>query len=553
MSERFRWVLALTSGLLLGLAFPPFPFPWLAWVAYLPLIGALRNCEWRTAAALASSTHMIAYAIAGYWVVVHPDLFTRASSAAGMVWLASVAALPWIASTVNQRKDGTLSAAWLIGVSGIMEWLQLHTELGFPWPALGHTQSEFEPFNQLAEIAGVPGLSIWVLGINVGLYSVLRIRSRRSWGLALGVVGLIVGPALLGSYLLDEANTTEDSRTDEIRILAIQPSISLEHWLDPTSSRRIESLVDLTETALANSRLEEAGHDLIVWPETAIPPTNLGEPIPLGTLRDQVARWQIPVLSGAIEVVAGSEPNSPYRNAAFLIDPQSPVVQSYRKQRLVPFAEYVPYSTRFSFLRRLAVPSGGVWGYTPGTRDGLFQLRPRWSESRMLASIKSAPARSATIQSASIQSTPREFGAKHIGVLICFESSFGYLAGRLARGGADIIVVLTQDGWWGKSFGYQQHLAFNRLRAIETRLPLAQVSATGITALISPSGRVVSKMGWMESGSSTWSVATRQLASTDTFYTRFGDWPGPLCAVFTAFLILIRVHRRKRARNRTWN
>ncbi|MFV1981162.1 MAG: nitrilase-related carbon-nitrogen hydrolase, partial [Rhodothermia bacterium] len=203
------------------------------------------------------------------------------------------------------------------------------------------------------------------------------------------------------------------------------------------------------------------------------------------------------------------------------------------------------------------------------------QIRPRWSESRLLASIQStsilvppiqfAPIRFAPRQLAPIQPAPREvaprevaprevapreFGSKLIGVLICFESSFGYLARRLARGGADVIVVLTQDGWWGKSAGYQQHLAFNRLRAIETRLPLAQVSATGITALISPSGRVVSSMGWMERGSLSWSMATRRFGSTDTLYTRFGDWPGPLSAIFIAFLILTGVHRRSRTRNR---
>jgi len=529
MSERFRWVLALTSGLLLGLAFPPFPFPWLAWVAYVPLIGALRDCDWRTSAVLASATHLIAYAIAGHWVLLHPDPFTRASSGAGMVWLASVAALPWITSTVNRRKDGTLSLAWLVGVGGIMEWLQLHTELGFPWPALGHTQSEFEPFNQLSELTGVTGLSMWVMGINVGLYSVLRTRSGTRWILALGVAGLIVAPAWLGSYLFGEASRTKDPHTDEIRILAIQPSMSLVHWLDPTSGTRVDSLVDLTETALATARLDEPGHDLIVWPETAIPPTDLQAPARLDGLKDRVGRWGIALLSGAIEVVAGSEPNSPYRNAAFLIDPNSPVVRSYRKQRLVPFAEYVPYSTRLPLLQRLAVPSGGVWGYTPGTRDGLFQIRPRWSESRLLASNQWARA-----QLASAQFAPKEFRSKHIGVLICFESSFGHLARRLARRGADVIVVLTQDGWWRKSFGYQQHLAFNRLRAIETRLPLAQVSATGITALIS-----------------TWSVATRQLGSTETLYTRFGDWPGPLCVMLIAFLILTRVYRRSRIRNRT--
>jgi len=120
MSKRFRWVLALTSGILLGLAFPPFPFPWLAWVAYVPLISSLRNCDWRQTAILAGSSHMVAYLIAGHWVLLHADPYTRAASAAGMVWLVSLSALPWIAATVNHRENGRLSALWLVGTIGIL-------------------------------------------------------------------------------------------------------------------------------------------------------------------------------------------------------------------------------------------------------------------------------------------------------------------------------------------------------------------------------------------------------------------------------------------------
>lgn len=499
MSARFRWFLVFASGALLGLSYPPLPFPWLAWIAFIPLLMVVRKADWRTAAGSAFVAHLLAYGIAGYWVLLHPDGYTRWASGAGMIWLALLATLPWAGATLARHPGSFPAGLWLVAGVGSLEMFHLYAEAGFPWQAVGHTQSSFEPFNQLAEYGGVVGLSVWVLMINLAVGHSVAAVGRARLQRALVALALVVVPALIGIHRIDHFERQADTPVTPLRVLAVQPSLPVAAWLDARSEARLESLVTMTDTAFDRAASKARKIDLVVWPETALPPMDLHDPSARHRLLQLAADWDAPVLSGAIEVVSG-EGGSRFRNAAVLIDSSTDTVRSYRKQRLVPFAEHVPYSTQFPFLHRLAVPSGGVWGYAPGKKDGLFDLK-----------------------------------TSRLGVLICFESVIGDMARRLVLADASVIAILTQDGWWGDTFGYRQHLAFNRLRAIETRRPVLQVAATGITAQIRPSGRIENRLGWMERSSASLSPRPRH---GQTIYARVGDWPGYACLILITLLIL---------------
>jgi apolipoprotein N-acyltransferase len=142
-----------------------------------------------------------------------------------------------------------------------------------------------------------------------------------------------------------------------------------------------------------------------------------------------------------------------------------------------------------------------------------------------------------------------DIGSARFGTMICFESLFDDVARAYALKGADFLVTITQDGWWGNSFGYRQHLAFNRLRAIETGLPLVQVAVSGHTAVISPDGRITVRSGWMERGA--W-IASLGAGGTSTPFVRYGDVLSlaalPLVLLFALALTPAGAARRFRGR-----
>lgn len=499
MSKRFWWGLAVSGGLLLGFSFPPLPLAWLAWIALVPLVQLVSHNDWRASTGMVFVAHLIAYLVAGYWVLLHPDPYTRWASTAGIVWLSALGTLPWLAAS-RTRTSLRRYLSLMAGI-GSVEIFQLHSDLGFPWPLLGHTHAAFEPFNQLAEFGGVTGLSIWIVGINVTISYAIDMRRERPWRPVTALALLIIVPTVTGSVRLDSVGGENQRRKQEgLTVVGIQPAIGVRTWSIPDDTTRVDSLRTITRQLLAKARRRLSDIDLIVWPETAIPPIDLGQIDERETLSHLTGQWPTFLLTGGIEVLATTS-GSPYRNSVFLINGDSTGIRTYHKRRLVPFAEYVPYSNLLPVLRRLAVPAGGVWGYTPGERQGLFAVG---NETR-------------------------------IGTLICFESLFGSMASELARAGASAIVVITQDGWWGNSSGYRQHIAFNRLRAIETRLPVIQVAATGISAEINRRGRLVGAIGWMERGSV---IATIPPRRSETLYILLGDWPGYLCLILALFLIL---------------
>ncbi|MGD8414055.1 MAG: apolipoprotein N-acyltransferase [Candidatus Latescibacterota bacterium] len=497
MSKRFWWVFAVSGGLLLGLSFPPLPFPWLAWMALLPLLWVIKHCDWRQSAVAAFVAHVIAYLAAGYWVMLHPDPYTRWASAAGIVWLAVLSTIPWtVAARARTRIRRLL---WLFAGIGSVEMFQLYSDLGFPWLLLGHTQAAFEPFNQLAELGGVTGLSMWIVGINIAIWSVIDRWHQTKWIVVAVLVLLIAIPAVTGSVRLEQTNSEVDE-ANEVKVVGIQPALAVRSWRVAEDASRVDSLQVITDRLLEAAGLRPSEVNLIIWPETTIPPTNLSDAAGRQFVRDLQRSWHTSLLSGAIELVPSSN-GSPFRNAVVFIRGDSTVISLYRKRRLVPFAEHVPYSDLFPVLRRLAVPAGGVWGYEAGNHPGLFTLGDKTK----------------------------------IGTMICFESVFGYLSRELSRAGASLLVVVTQDGWWGDSFGYRQHVAFTRLRAIETGLPIVQVAATGVSARINRRGHIEGALDWMERGAL---VATVRPHRVETLYIELGDWPGELSVILALFLIL---------------
>jgi apolipoprotein N-acyltransferase len=457
------WVLPIGSGVLLGLSFPPYGMGPMGWIALVPLF-----IRWTQAQSVrhlyveAYACFLVACVIAFHWVVLHPVRDAAAASLGGLLFFPLLLSLPAALALPFRKRWGLLSGLLVLIVLHVsMEWALHHGPFAFPWPLLAHTQSTFDPFRQMVDLSGPSVLSAWILLLNAGATAALMAPRRWIRGAAIGTVAmLLVGSALYGQRRT-EANMRVEAHT---RALLVQPGLEASAWADLESPERLSRLLRLSTTALDTT----SPADVVIWPETALylPADSATWSTKISQLISWSARQNTTLLTGAIEAVGRDAVHKGrYYNAALLIDTTR--VQAYRKNYLVPFAEFVPLIDQVPGLRRLRVPSGGVAGYERG------RLQP-------------------TLVGDTFQA----------GALICFESLFthhirSYVDPASTARPIDFMVTIAQDGWWGPSAGYQQHIAFSQLRAIATRRAMAFVTVSGRTGLIDPHGRLSAATEWM--------------------------------------------------------
>jgi len=241
--------------------------------------------------------------------------------------------------------------------------------------------------------------------------------------------------------------------------------------------------------------------DIIVWPETSVPFVfGADDPNELA-LRARVKQWGVPLVLGAVRVAAPAEPARGQReiitNSAVLLPGTDNTGGTYDKIHLVPFGEYVPWN----------LPLGPLV-----TAVGDFR--------------------------AGKENTVIPHGTLRLGVPICYEIIFPNLVRRFVLGGANLIVTITNDAWFGRTSAPYQHFATAVFRAVENRTPVARAANTGISGFIDARGRILSSTGLF-----TEATAVRELtlrSSRPTVYTRYGDVFAYLCSVVSVLLLLLR-------------
>lgn len=514
-SRARRNALAASTGALLGLGFPPFPFPVLAWGALVPLLILwAEQPSARKTYTDACGAFLITFLVAFQWPLLHHNPDTALLSVPAMVAIPLWMAVPFgISSACRQRLGNHAALALLVALFILMEWGLRRGPFALPWALLGHSQAEFFPLNRLARFGGAPLLTAFVLAANVlGATILLSIR-KTTWknhggsrpvlrflrtGSPVLVSGVALGAGLIAAFLPRDAPGEAGA---PLTLALIQPGIPAETWANFDDTQAVHTLLSMYDA------LDPASIDLAIWPETALPPGN--EPL-RRLVRRHVETRGVPLLTGAIDEAPDGNPDHAVRfwfNTARYARPGQPDAV-YRKRRLVPFAEGVPFENRWPLMRRLAIPAGGVAGYVPGTSSALMD----------------------------IDGVP-------FGVLICFETLFDDDAREYAGNGAQFLIAITQDGWWRNSFGYRQHLAFNRLRAIETGRPFVQTSVSGSTASVRPDGAIEAHIGWMERRVAIVRIGP---ATNPTPYMRWGDVVSPaagVIALILSFLAFVRPRR----------
>ncbi|HEY8835380.1 MAG TPA: apolipoprotein N-acyltransferase, partial [Chthoniobacterales bacterium] len=395
------------------------------------------------------------------------------------------------------------------------EWVRGWLFSGFGWNGLGVALHQNWPAIQIAELTGVVGLSFVIAFANVIAVTLpLRLfaearshRMRPHFDLTLTMIGVV---AVFAFGLHRVQNLPSPNL---LRIAAVQTNIPQTDKFHPDYADQILNTCDQL-SALAVEREPDLG--LMVWPEGSIPGVFGHDAWVLQFSQTIAQRSGTDLLLGV-----DNEENDRSYNAALLVSPTGES-QLYRKVHLVPFGEYVPL--RHSFPLFAAIASTWVPGdFAAGTEHTVFHLTNR--------AIRVAP-------------------------LICFEDTVGELVRHFVLNGADILIDITNDGWFLQSAGSQQHLANAIFRCVENRRPMVRAANTGITCFIDEFGRLVRATSHVpnESGRLTSSLQdktgntfTRGVligemnvpqARQLTFYAQHGEWFAKCCAVVTAIVIV---------------
>ncbi len=500
---------AAASGLVLGAAFLPLPLGGLAWIAFVPLLAAL---ERRLAAGGGAASGFrlgyvagLAFFLTGtHWIALLSDVATTVHWIKYLGWLLAggYLALYWglaVALAAFLARRSGLAARWtFVPAMLLVEELRGSGELGFPWFQPGYTQHAL-PSLALAAWGSVTLVTAWVLLVNA---AVRAAGERRSVARLALLVALLVLPFVPRAFVRGPVATGAGAPGTFVAL--VQGNVPGEiKWSGTHQDEILASFLALSDTAAARRGLDGRPPALVVWPETATG----------SYLRKQleqsiaVARWTashgIAIFTGFADYTYGADGKPLAWNAAGLwgVD-GTPSGQVYAKRHLVPFGERMPFQWLVPAIGKLDL---GQAEWTPGTRGVVFPS-----------------------------------AAGPFSCLVCFESIFPDLARADVRAGARMLVVVTNDEWFGDSAALYQHADMSPFRAVENDVPLLRCANTGITEVIGPDGRIVARLPAWKAAVLTASVPP---AGPPTPYGRFGDWPGAF-ALVSALLLTLRRWRR---------
>lgn len=481
------YLLSVLSGLFIFLSFPKWNLSFLAWIALVPVLWTAApdgRKSFRTGwlAGLSSFAAML------YWILPTFQA-ARVSAWVGIFSLGLLAAfLAFYNGIFTMLLSRTLVALspgrWIFFGAALwaaLEWLRGFMFSGFPWGLLGYSQWKI-PFNfQIAEWTGVYGVSAMIVLFNLILLRGLRDRQWNRPALA-----VLAGVFAANAFLFQRERGR--AAGPAIGIAILQGNVDqYEKW----SSKYVNG-IRANYQELALQAAGEPKPELIVWPETAVPGW-----IPQET---ELYEWAAQVVrqTGAAHLMgAVTKEGGKSYNSAFLFAADGNEIGRYDKIHLVPFGEYVPFQ---SVLGKIVGVLNELGGFDSGPAGKILELGE---------------------------------GKAKLGINICYEAVFPELIRKQAANGAQLLVNITNDGWYLDTAAPEQHFAMNALRAVETRRSVVRAANTGISGIFSPLGTVAQST---QLGERTVLRGTAPLRSDRTLYARFGNVFIWICAAFALWI-----------------
>jgi apolipoprotein N-acyltransferase len=517
MNNKKNLFLALTSGLLLGLPWSDSALFFLVFFAWVPLLVLEEDVRHHPNAYVVFNYAFVSFLlwnILGTWWITQVQLV-----GAILIILANSllqALVFWLASRIRTILGVSLLFPLLFIWMGY-EHLHLSWDLAWPWLNLGNALATAPELIQWYEFTGVRGGTLWIILTNVAflrVYSLYREKGLGSILLVSATTLMLFLVPIFGSYLIFQ-NVEEEEET--VNIALIQPNLDpyTEKFEPEIHAQHVEAFFRTADAIVDDDTQYLFGPETLILeqidekdPSASIYYGNLlafREKYPNLNILLGVHSYQ---KIGNEDIPPGSRFNreknfyyEPFNTALFLPKGSSSTPQFYHKTKLVPLFERMPFVQYLGFLGKYSLELGGYTGtYSPRQESNTF-VSPD-------ASIIILP-------------------------IVCFESIFGPYCSRNLPKEKGFICMITNDGWWKNTPGYQHHFNFSPIRAIENRRDFVRVANTGISAIINARGMVVARTPWWEETTLKGKIHLRR---GQTFFSRHGDYIGRLSMVLGGFL-----------------
>jgi len=517
------FLLPAAAGFLLAAAFPRTGQAWLGWAAWIPLIlFVVRAKSRRLAFSGGWLTGVIGFFILLRWM---PDVMTSyggmpslLSWAAYVLLVAALACYPaaacaftyWLTSRRGERCLLFFPFIWIV-----MELAASVTPFGgFPWLLAGYTQTRFLPVIQIADITGIYGVSFLLLCVNTAiawflarvipvhwsvgvrfiaplnhlrdhLKSCFRNAPGKEAYMPLLAAGAMVACTLVYGYVA--VNRWEKSEAP-FRAALFQGNLSVDDPYEVLYEKFEQGYIRMADSLASDSA------DVLILPESSAPKLFQTDEGYRRAMEDLAQRYAFGLILSNINLESWHDGKPEYFNSAFFLAGDGSLSGIYDKIHLVPFGEYIPYKKLLFFAETISKEMGG------------------FSEGRELRILP--------------------LGGRPANAVICFEAVFPDLVRRFVARGSQVIVNLTNDGWYGVSAAPYHHLEVARVRAVENRRYFLRAANTGFSAVIEPTGRIAVSTGL---GEEAICLGRFGFIEEKTFYSRYGNVFVRLCVIISAF------------------
>lgn len=529
MKRSTRILLAIGSGILLSLAWLKFP-GWILFVALLPLLVLddffVREKKQFRSVSFWGHTYITFFvwnAMTTWWVM-HATLF----GAILVIFLNSflMSLTWWLAHIARRNFASNLGYIALVVFWISFEYFHYHWEIEWPWLTLGNGFSNNVRMVQWYEYTGALGGTLWILIINILFFKILKRLAKvglaKTDRINIAVLMIMVFLPITFSFF---SYYSYKEKSNPRKVLIIQPNIDPynEKHDEQAVNQVLDKFIHLVSTNISDSV------DFIVGPETvfeqewdeerlefypqfqklaSVVYDHPGTELIIGASTFRIYRQGDDIPRSARKSFDGKYSYDRY-NTAILFSPEKGI-QVYHKSFLVSGVEKMPYRRYMKFLDGFIINLGGTTG------------------------------------SLGTQKEPTNFvtsDGTQIAVPICYESIFGGYLTEFIRKGADLIFIITNDGWWKNTPGYKQHMSFARLRAIETRRSIARSANTGLSCFINQRGDVLQKTTWWNDATLTGRINANDRL---TFYAKNGDYIARISLMMSALLLLYLIGLRFR-------
>ncbi|MFA5833098.1 MAG: apolipoprotein N-acyltransferase [Bacteroidota bacterium] len=522
--KRFLLLLSIATAVILSSSFPPFQFGVLACVGLVPfLILADSIDSFGRFFRYAYFTFFLFSLLSLYWVggFTHGrDPYLMIAGVALYFWEPLVLTIPALVYFfIKNRFKSRYSVIFFPFIWISMEWLYALGELAFPWLTLGNSQTYQLEKIQFADITGVYGISLWILIINVLVYFLVRIvqsgiRKNTRYYLGVTILAIYILPNV---YSVNE-QTFHNIENKKINVGIVQPNV--DPWNKWENVNTFSGRWDQTKRYLQLiGKHFDKNIDLVVLPESAILLNLPSYYEQMQEFQNIIDSLEISVISGYVRVQYYEAENAPATssvikgtnirydsfNSIMHVEPNSNIVQTYSKMRLVPFAERIPYANKVPFLIEPLRWGVGISNWGLAKDSTIFESK--------------------------------KFNAKFL-AMVCYESIFPEFVAQFVNKGSEFLVFTTNDSWWGNTSGARQHNQYSILRAVENRRWVVRCANGGISSFVDPMGRMYDQTTMYTEAYIHHKIEPLQ---TKTFYSQHGDWLARICASITAFIFLFSI------------